>query len=38
MDRPSYNRIEQGHVSPLLDSLLRISDALGVPLADLVRE
>ncbi|MFI8104689.1 helix-turn-helix domain-containing protein [Streptomyces sp. NPDC086023] len=38
MDRPSYNRIEQGHVSPLLDSLIRISDAIGVPLSQLVRE
>lgn len=34
----SYNRIEQGHASPLLDNLIRIADALGVPLADLVRE
>lgn len=34
----SYNRIEQGHASPLLDNLIRIADALRVPLADLVRE
>lgn len=34
----SYNRIEQGHASPLLDNLIRIADAIGVPLADLVRE
>lgn len=38
MDRATYNRIEQGHSSPLLDSLFLISDAIGVPLADLVRE
>ncbi|MFJ2110664.1 helix-turn-helix domain-containing protein [Streptomyces sp. NPDC087850] len=33
-----YNRIEQGHSSPLLDTLIRIADAIGVPLSDLVRE
>ncbi|MFF4246205.1 helix-turn-helix domain-containing protein [Streptomyces sp. NPDC001822] len=33
----SYNRIEQGHASPMLDSLIRIADAIGVDLADLVR-
>lgn len=33
----SYNRIEQGHSSPMLDSLIRIADAIGVDLADLVR-
>lgn len=38
MDRPSYTLLEQGKVSPRLDTLLRISDALGVPLAHLVRE
>jgi transcriptional regulator with XRE-family HTH domain len=38
MDRATYNRIEQGHASPMLDSLIRIADAIGVPLADLVRE
>ncbi len=37
MDRATYNRIEQGHASALLDSLLLIADAIGVPLADLVR-
>ncbi|MDX2694892.1 helix-turn-helix domain-containing protein [Streptomyces ipomoeae] len=37
LDRASYNRIEQGHQSPLLDTLIRIADAIGVPLADLVR-
>ncbi|GGY80989.1 XRE family transcriptional regulator [Streptomyces nitrosporeus] len=34
----SYNRIEQGHASPRLDSLIRIADAIGVPLSDLVGE
>jgi transcriptional regulator with XRE-family HTH domain len=33
-----YNRIEQGHAAALIDSLIRIADAIGVPLADLVRE
>lgn len=37
IDRPSINRIEQGHQSPTLDTLIRIADALNVPLADLVR-
>jgi transcriptional regulator with XRE-family HTH domain len=37
MDRQAINRIEQGHQSPLVDNLIRIADALGVPLADLVR-
>ncbi|MGW0668168.1 helix-turn-helix domain-containing protein [Streptomyces sp. NPDC002746] len=34
----TYSDIEQGHSSPLLDTLIRIADALGVPLSDLVRE
>ncbi|MFF4576939.1 helix-turn-helix domain-containing protein [Streptomyces sp. NPDC001373] len=38
IDRASYIRIEQGQASPLLDTLIIISEALGVPLADLVRE
>ncbi|WP_329821176.1 helix-turn-helix domain-containing protein [Streptomyces sp. JV185] len=33
-----YNRIEQGHSAALLDTLIRIADAIGVPLADLVQE
>ncbi|WP_199572787.1 helix-turn-helix domain-containing protein [Streptomyces murinus] len=37
LDRQAINRIEQGHASPLLDNLIRIADALGIPLADLVR-
>lgn len=36
MDRQAINRIEQGHQSALLDNLIRIADALGVPLAELV--
>ncbi|MBD3546854.1 helix-turn-helix transcriptional regulator [Streptomyces sp. JV180] len=34
----SYNRIEQGHSAPRIDTLIRIADALGVPLEALVRE
>jgi len=37
LDRQSINRIEQGHASPILDNLVRIADALDIPLADLVR-
>ncbi|WP_329336026.1 helix-turn-helix domain-containing protein [Streptomyces sp. NBC_01352] len=37
MDRQTINRIEQGHQSPIVDNLIRIADALDVPLADLVR-
>lgn len=37
MDRQAINRIEQGHASPRVDTLIRIADAIGVPLADLVR-
>lgn len=37
IDRPSIVRIEQGQQSPTLDTLFRIADAIGVPLADLVR-
>jgi transcriptional regulator with XRE-family HTH domain len=37
LDRQAVNRIELGHQSPMLDSLIRIADALHVPLADLVR-
>ncbi|MGW3847202.1 helix-turn-helix domain-containing protein [Streptomyces fagopyri] len=36
IDVATYSRIEQGHSSPLLDTLIRISDAIGCPLADLV--
>ncbi|MFB7913215.1 helix-turn-helix domain-containing protein [Streptomyces sp. NPDC056061] len=34
----TYSEIEQGHRAALLDTLIRIADAIGVPLADLVRE
>jgi transcriptional regulator with XRE-family HTH domain len=37
IDVATYSRIEQGHSSPLLDTLIRIADAIGVELADLVR-
>ncbi|MFF5795821.1 helix-turn-helix domain-containing protein [Streptomyces albogriseolus] len=37
IDVSSYSRIEQGHASPLLDTLIRIADAIGVDLAELVR-
>lgn len=37
LDRQAINRIEQGHSSPRLDNLIRIADALDVPLASLVR-
>ncbi|WP_433406904.1 helix-turn-helix domain-containing protein [Streptomyces sp. CA-146814] len=34
----TYNRIEQGHSSPQLDTLIKVADAIGVPLSHLVRE
>ena len=37
IDVATYSRIEQGHSSPLLDTLIRIADAMGVELEDLVR-
>lgn len=37
LDRKTVNRIEQGTHATLLDHLLLIADALGVPVADLVR-
>lgn len=37
-DRQTINRIEQGHVSTRIDTLMRIARALDTPLADLVRE
>lgn len=36
IDIASLSRIEQGHASPKLDTLIRIADAIGVPLAELV--
>jgi transcriptional regulator with XRE-family HTH domain len=37
IDVATYSRIEQGHSSPKLDTLIRIAAAVGVPLTDLVR-
>ena len=37
LDRKTISRIENGAHATLLDHLLLIADALGVPLADLVR-
>ncbi|MEU5077118.1 helix-turn-helix transcriptional regulator [Streptomyces asoensis] len=37
IDAATYSRIEQGHSSPLLDTLIRIADAIGCSLADLVQ-
>ncbi|WP_431997803.1 helix-turn-helix domain-containing protein [Streptomyces fungicidicus] len=37
IDVASYSRIEQGHAAPLLDTLIRIADAMGVELEELVR-
>ncbi|MGW0795211.1 helix-turn-helix domain-containing protein [Streptomyces sp. NPDC002692] len=37
IDVATYSRIEMGHSSPLLDTLIRISDAIGCELSDLVR-
>jgi transcriptional regulator with XRE-family HTH domain len=37
IDLASYSRIEQGHASPKLDTLIRIADAIGVELAELVQ-
>ena len=37
IDVATYSRIEQGHSSPLLDTLIRIADAIGVDLAELMR-
>jgi transcriptional regulator with XRE-family HTH domain len=34
----TVSEIEQGHRAALLDNLIRIADAIGVPLADLMRE
>lgn len=36
MDRASYVRIELGQAAALLDTLLLIADAIGVPLSELV--
>lgn len=34
----TYSDIEQGHSAARIDSLIRIADAIGVPLSDLVQE
>ena len=38
MDRSAYQDIEHARTSPLVDTLQRIADAIGVPLSHLVRE
>lgn len=38
LDRQAISLIENGHVSPLLDTLIAIADGLETPLSDLVRE
>jgi transcriptional regulator with XRE-family HTH domain len=37
MDRQAINRLENGHTSPMLDTLIRLADALDVDLAELVQ-
>ncbi|WP_031039954.1 helix-turn-helix domain-containing protein [Streptomyces sp. NRRL F-5650] len=37
IDVATYSRIEQGHSSPKLDTLIRIADAMGVELEELTR-
>lgn len=37
LDRKTVNRVEQATYATSIDHLLLIADALGVPLADLVR-
>jgi transcriptional regulator with XRE-family HTH domain len=37
LDRPSIVEIEQGQRNMTINTFIRIADALGVPLADLVR-
>ena len=37
LDRKTVNRIEQASNATLIDHLVLIADALGVPLSDLVR-
>jgi transcriptional regulator with XRE-family HTH domain len=34
----TYSNIEQGHASPKLDTLIRVADAIGAPLSELVGE
>ncbi|BDH04925.1 helix-turn-helix domain-containing protein [Streptomyces seoulensis] len=37
LDVATFSRIEMGHSSPKIDTLIRIADRLGVDLAELVR-
>ncbi|MBD0837353.1 helix-turn-helix domain-containing protein [Streptomyces sp. TRM68416] len=37
VDVATYSRIEQGHSSPKLDTLIRIADAIGCELVDFFR-
>lgn len=37
IDIATYSRIEQGHSSPKLDTLIRIANAIDVSLADLMK-
>ncbi len=37
IDVASYSRIENGHSAPIPDTLIRIADAMGVQLEELVR-
>ncbi|MFF5670242.1 helix-turn-helix transcriptional regulator [Streptomyces hygroscopicus] len=37
VDRQTVNRIEMGHQAATIDTLIRIAQALAVPLTDLVR-
>ncbi|MFM9566099.1 helix-turn-helix domain-containing protein [Streptomyces turgidiscabies] len=37
IDRPSIIEIEQGQRNMTIDTFIRIADAIGVPLTDLVR-
>ena len=38
VDRKTINRIENGHFSPALDTLVRLSVALGVTPSDLLKK
>lgn len=38
LDRQAINRIENGHQSPKLDTLIVLASALGIPLSSLVKD
>lgn len=38
VDRKTINRIENGHFSPALDTIVRLSVALGIAPSDLLRK